>query len=403
MEKEIFGNPLVKEINGEIKLDKVSLNSLKNTISTPFYLILAEKIRENIRTLQTITQKVFGIGKIQISYSVKANYMDCVLREVNKQNLPFEIISQFEYDLLKKYGLNTDNLIVGGPYLPNSLIESIIEEKNPLFILYNADQIQRVNRIAQDRKLEVNALLRFTAPKITGHLGFLPNSSTFTLLKAIIPNCDNIRFMGTHSHYGTQINSQDTYKKNIKYIIEITRKLENLNLITPEIFDIGGGLPNAGSIKENQLITLFTLIKNEFEKNGFPAPRICMEPGRYIVEDAGLFLMKIIDVNKEKSTCFVNAGTYVLPRFARNSLRFYNIDQSLSHYNKKITIYGIVPSEEDILIKNYNFSPTNEIGNKILVMNCGAYAFTFSTRFPYKIPPVVFIDGTSYKIYSLIH
>ena len=123
---------------------------------------------------------------------------------------------------------------------------------------------------------------------------------------------------------------------------------------------------------------------------------MCLEPGRYIVEDAGLFLMEVIDVSQDTHSIFVNAGTYILPRFARNSLRFYNASRSLTHYNHKITIFGIVPSEEDILINNYNFSSRNEIGDKILVLNCGAYSYTFSTRFPYKIPPMICVDGASY-------
>ncbi len=403
MEKVIFGNPFVKSTRDGIVLDNVPLNTLKHEIKPPFYIILAKKIRQNIQNLQSIVQNTFGKEHVRFSYSVKANYMKCVLNEINNQHIPFELISQFEYNLLKQNYFNTDNLIVGGPYLPDSLIESVIQEKNPLYVLYNDDQIQRVNSIAKNHKTTVNALLRFTAPKINGHLGFSPNDSTINHLEKIIPQLNNINFKGIHSHYGTQINTYETYKKNTKYIIELAKKIEKHKLFTSTLFDIGGGLPNAGSLKENQLNDIFSLIKDEFENHGISNPSICLEPGRHLVEDAGLFVMEIIYLSENSSNLFVNAGTYILPRFARNSLRFYNVDQRISHYNKKITIYGIVPSEEDILVKNYNFSSVNEIGNRILVMNCGAYAHTFSTRFPYQIPPVVLIDGASYKIHSLIH
>ena len=63
--------------------------------------------------------------------------MDLVLREVHKQNMTFDIISLYEYQILKRNSANCDNLIVGGPYLPDSLIDSALREKNPLFILYN--------------------------------------------------------------------------------------------------------------------------------------------------------------------------------------------------------------------------------------------------------------------------
>ena len=179
-------------------------------------------------------------------------------------------------------------------------------------------------------------------------------------------------------------------------------QLEKRGLFKTLIFDVGGGMPNAGALKENQLISIFREMKEEFVEQGFPDPKICIEPGRYIVEDAGLFLMEIISTSDDGHSFFVNSGTYNIPRFARNSLRFYNIDQPLSHYNHKTTIYGIVPSEEDILMKNYNFSSKNEIGNKIVVMNCGAYAYTFSTRFPYHVPSVVYINDSSYEVHTIV-
>ncbi len=400
MENALFGNPLVRETDNGIMLDNVSLRTIANDVPTPFYIMIGKKIRDNIRLLQKVARSFFPT--IRISYSVKANFMDLVLREVHNQNLTFDIISSYEYRLLKRNSANCDNLIVGGPYLPDSLIESALQEKNPLFVLYNPDQIQRLNMIAKSKNFTPNALLRFVAPKTQGHLGFTSNESTYYQLSNLIPNCSNITFQGVHSHYGTQINTIETYRKNILYLTEIAKHLEERGIFKTKIFDIGGGLPNAGTFKENKLISIFRVMKEEFGTQGFPDTQICIEPGRYIVEDAGLFLMEIISASDDGHTCFVNSGTHNIPRFARNSLRFYNVDQPLSHYNHKTTIYGIVPSEEDILMKNYNFSEKNEIGNKIMVMNCGAYAYTFSTRFPYHLPSLVYINDGTYEVHTIV-
>ena len=400
MDNALFGNPLVRETENGIMLDDVSLRTIAKNVPTPFYIMLGKKIRDNINLLQEIARSFFPT--IRISYSVKANFMDLVVREVHDQNMTFDIISLYEFQILKRNSANCDNLIVGGPYLPDSLIDSALQEKNPLFVLYNQDQIQRLNTKAKDKGCIPNALLRFIAPKTQGHLGFTSNESTYAQLAEILPQCPNINFQGVHSHYGTQINTIETYRKNIQYIAEIAKQLEMRGLFKIQIFNVGGGLPNAGALKENKLSSIFRVMKEEFNDQGFPDPKIIMEPGRYIVEDAGLFLMEIISTSDDGHTCFVNSGTYNIPRFARNSLRFYNIDQPLSHYNQKTTIYGIVPSEEDILMKNYNFSSKNEIGNKIMVMNCGAYAYTFSTRFPYHVPSLVYINNGSYKVHTIV-
>jgi diaminopimelate decarboxylase len=396
MQKTLFGNNLVRNTTDGIIIDEIPLKKLLKEIQTPFYIILQEKIRRNLKILQDMVEEVFDFP--HIAYSVKANYMDVVLKEVNNNGFHFELISQFEYDLLRKLKLNTENLVVGGPHLPNSLIQDVLSEENPLFVLYTFDQLHRVNSIAMEKNQQVKAILRFIAPKSNGHLGFIPNEQNYTQLRDELSKLDHISIHGIHSHYGTQINSFSTYRKNIQYILQITKKLEKMGLLNAEIFDIGGGLPNAGAVKPNQLISVLHMIKDEIENSGYTHPRVYLEPGRYVVEDAGLFVMKIINVAKDGNSFFVNAGNHVLPRFARNSLRFYNVSQELSHYNHKTTIYGIVPSEEDVLINNYNFSPINKIGDYIIVLNCGAYAHTFSNRFPYYFPSTVSIDGSSYKI-----
>ncbi|MBN2154969.1 MAG: hypothetical protein JW776_02875 [Candidatus Lokiarchaeota archaeon] len=399
MDKEIFGNPYIREGSKGIILDHVSLNSLIKEHPTPFFIVMTRKIQDNINRLRKVANTVFE--NIHISYSVKANYIDIVLSEIDKLNISFELISLYEYDILKRNSLNTDNLIVGGPYLPNPLIERVMQEKNPTFVLYNQDQIHRVNHLAKIYQIQPDVLLRFIAPKSNGHLGLPYKRSTLDRLQKTIQSCTELNYVGIHSHYGTQINTLETYRKNVRYICEIALKLEEMHLIDAKIFDIGGGLPNAGSLKEDQLITIFKAMKNEFNAYGYPNPRIYMEPGRYIVEDAGLFVMEIIDVSEEGGSFFVNAGNYILPRFARNSLRFYNTNQPLSHYNHRTTIYGIVPSEEDILVKNYNFSSNNKIGDPILVLNCGAYALTFSNRFPYRLPPIITICDSHYEMHQI--
>jgi len=94
----------------------------------------------------------------------------------------------------------------------------------------------------------------------------------------------------------------------------------------------------------------------------------------------------------------VNAGGYILPRFAKNAHRIYNLNHSLKNYNTPINIHGITSSDTDILAKNYNFIKNSSLGDKLLVTNCGAYSLTFSNRFPYKFPQIVFIDKNNHYL-----
>ena len=116
MDNALFGNPLVRETENGIILDDVSLRTIVSNVPTPFYIMLGKKIRDNIQLIHKIARKYFPT--IQISYSVKANFMDLVLGEIHNQNMTFDIISLYEYQLLKRNSAICENIIVGGPYSP---------------------------------------------------------------------------------------------------------------------------------------------------------------------------------------------------------------------------------------------------------------------------------------------
>jgi len=399
MGKCLYGNSFIKITPSGILLDQVPLKDLTQQVSSPFFIFFQNKLSENIQRLRSIGNSIFS--NFRIVYSIKANYLVPILKEIDAISVPFELISEYEYAILKRESLSTENLIVGGPYLPDSFITEIIKEKNPIFVIYSIGQAHRLDKIAKKAETTVKALVRFTAPKSESHLGLSLNDTTLNHLEQVTHSCGNIELIGVNSHYGTQLNSRDSYVKNAHYLAEITRVLESKGIFIPKMLNLGGGFPNASVIKNSQLVTILSDIKNELNQFGYSNLEIIFEPGRYIVEDIGVFIMNLIEVSDCSHSLYVNAGTNFLPRFARNSLRFYNADQPISHYNNQVTIYGNIPSEEEILTKNYNFSSINHVGDHILVLNCGAYCITFSNRFPYKKPKIVFIYGSSFTVHEM--
>ncbi|MFW9784575.1 MAG: hypothetical protein ACFFFB_20005, partial [Candidatus Heimdallarchaeota archaeon] len=80
------------------------------------------------------------------------------------------------------------------------------------------------------------------------------------------------------------------------------------------------------------------------------------------------------------------------PKFAKNSLRFYNITQINKPHKTKTSIGGILPTDQDVLAKNYFFTREINKGELVLIMNAGAYTLTFSNRFPYSLPNIFLIN-----------
>jgi len=52
-----------------------------------------------------------------------------------------------------------------------------------------------------------------------------------------------------------------------------------------------------------------------------------------------------------------------------------------------------VPTDQDVLAKNYFFTKNLKENDIVLVTNVGAYTLTFSNRFPYTLPKILLVKG----------
>jgi diaminopimelate decarboxylase len=199
------------------------------------------------------------------------------------------------------------------------------------------------------------------------------------------------------------MNNFEQFKKNlinvlekIKILVKAGLKIENINL--------GGGFPEAAVMPEHQLIEIAKKIKLILTSFDIKFNNIYFEPGRYFVGDAGIFIAKIIKVYKDR-WIFLNIGNHICPKFAKASLRFYNITRINDPHKYKASIAGIVPTDQDVLAKNYFFTKELEEGDFVMITNVGAYCLTFSNRFPYLLPEISLIeDGNITQIFDpLVH
>jgi diaminopimelate decarboxylase len=107
-------------------------------------------------------------------------------------------------------------------------------------------------------------------------------------------------------------------------------------------------------------------------------------------------ISKIVRVGDNR-WIFLNIGNHICPKFARCSLRFYNVSQIDEPHKYKTSIAGIVPTDQDVLAKDYFFTEKLHEGDTILVTNTGAYCLTFSNRFPYLLPKIILINNNILK------
>lgn len=387
--KNIAGNTYLKKNEDQIIIDSIPIKKILDLSQTPFMIFLENRIKENLSIFNDVFKSTFS--NFEGYYSFKANYLPEICHIIQKERFGAELISLPELNLALSLGFPPNKIILGGPYLPNELIEKCVKEDIKEIIVYDLDDLEPINTIAKLYSKTQNICLRIKSKKFGAKLGISPTQPSIERLKKIMAKSPNIRVTTILSHYTTQMNNFEQYRENIMTLIrfyEILRK----NQILIDKINLGGGFPEASIMQKDQLQKVAEQIKLVLLDHNIDFNSIYFEPGRYLVGDSGLFIAKILKKTSDR-WIFLDIGNHICPKFAKCSLRFYNVSRINEPHKYKTSIAGIIPSDQDILAKNYFFTKDLMREDKVMILNVGAYCLTFSNRFPYFLPKIYLING----------
>ncbi len=391
--KIIAGNPYLSVNNNEILIDQVKLNDLLKEYQTPFMIFIENRLKDNIKTFNHVFNEHFENFKGY--YSVKANFLSDICKLISSENFGAEIISLPELKLCLNYGFKPEDIIIGGPYLSENLIRESISKKVSEIIVYDLDDIEKIDFIAKKYGVLQNICIRVNSMKYMSKLGVNLSHNNIKKLSHILNKSENINFSTITSHYGSQLNNVNQYLKNLDNLIDVFKLLKQKGFNIKNL-NLGGGFPEASIMPKKQLELIALEIKKYLLSNHIDYDTIIFEPGRYLVGDTGVFISQIIKTNDDR-WIFLNIGNHICPKFARCSLRFYNATHIDLPHKYKTSIAGIIPTDQDVLAKNYFFSKDLRKGDHILITNVGAYCLTFSNRFPYSLPIILSIKNNEFK------
>jgi len=384
---ELSGNPYLKKDNKKIMVDLVPLDDILKLSKTPIMIFLENKIRDNIISFKNTFRENFE--NFEGFYSFKANFLPEICNIIRSEGIGAEIIGLPELQLALKLGFPVDKILIGGPYLPDELIEESVKNKVKEIIVYNLNDLDKINSTANKRDRIQDICLRINSQKYESKLGISLDEKTLLQLNKKIKKLQNINIVSILSHYATQMNNMEQFVKNLNTLSAAFKKLTDCDINIKNI-NLGGGFPEATVMPEKQLRKIANGLKTAIENSKINYEKIYFEPGRYFVGDSGLFITEIITVVKDR-WIFLNIGNHICPKFARCSLRFYNASHIDEAHKFKTSIAGIIPSDQDVLVKDYFFTEKLNEGDIVIATNVGAYTLTFSNRFPYSLPDIFLV------------
>jgi diaminopimelate decarboxylase/aspartate kinase len=204
---------------------------------------------------------------------------------------------------------------------------------------------------------------------------------------AVRASADRIgaRVVGLHAHVGSGILDPEAWSRTGRALAEVLELFPDLRWI-----DVGGGL---GVVERpGQAALDLALVEASLQrlKASLP-PRIelRMEPGRYLVSEAGVLLAPVTQVRQKGDVRFVGAATGMNSLLRPALYGAWHAIHNLSRLHAPPAGYahvvGPICETGDVLGRD-RLLPETAPGDVLLVENCGAYGRVMSSSYNLRPP-----------------
>ena len=341
--------------------------------------IVSEKINI-LKSLKSINR---------VYYAMKANNSKEIIYHMIKNNIGLETVSLEEIMLVvnvcKNNNINFNKVNI--LYTPNfASIEDYIQvynisDNNINIIVDNIDMIVTYKDFFANKKIGLRLDLDYGFGHCNKVITQGVESKFGMTCNDIIENINiftenNITINGLHSHMGSGITDFKHWINNFKLIMNVYKNIPfTCNQV--EWFDIGGGFGIGDAIDFKSFDRMLSVIKKNYEIE------IYIEPGRFLVAEAGVILGKITQIKYKNKTKFIgtNVGMTDIIRPALYSA-IHPIYFNDNNKNKElVTVVGPICESGDVLVRNLLVDNNLKIGDPMIVENTGAYGFVMASNY----------------------
>lgn len=373
-----------------------SLVKLAQDYGTPFFAYDGSVMRRNYRALAN-TLGTFA----DIHYSIKANPLPAVIALFLSEGAGVEIASIGEYRKARLSGAALEKILFAGPGKRISELEEVIHDGIGEIHIESYEEIERINAIGlrHGRKIPVGIRINPVATAQGGamRMGGKPTAFGFdeedidTAINAIM-NAPHLDLAGIHLFAGTQILDAEVLAVQWAHAIDLAGQVASIANRPLRTIDVGGGLgiPYFSGDKSLDLEKLASFIPDlEALKQANPLireARIIVEPGRFLVGSAGIYVCSINSVKSSRGQKFyvVDGGMHHHLAASGNLGQIVKRDYPVlapAHLNsnvfEQVSVVGPLCTPLDTLARKANL-PSLVAGDLIAILQSGAYGPTAS-------------------------
>lgn len=388
--------------NGNLIFGGADTVELARKYGTPLYVVDENYVRERCREIKNEFADKYP--NAHAVYASKALQTVDICRIVASEGLGFDTVSGGEIYAALKAGVEPEKIIFHGNNKTPEEIRFAVSENVGRFVVDNEYELKLIDEIGAELGKKVKIQLRVT-PGVDSHthkyistgsidskFGISPEKEERNRIIKFAMDSDNIELMGFHFHVGSQLMENDSHLMALDIILQLVKDVRSELGYSAGELNLGGGfgvryVDGEMTVKVKDFTDPMMEKINVFcKENGFELPQVYIEPGRWIVGNAGITLYTVGSIKEIpgiKTYVAVDGGMPDNPRPILYQAEYEAVvaNRAGSHAGKTVSVVGKCCESGDVLIEKTALADDIASGDVLCVFTTGAYNYSMASNY----------------------
>jgi bifunctional diaminopimelate decarboxylase / aspartate kinase len=352
--------------------------------SSPAYVYSLDQVREQARGLTAL-----GIVD-RWQYALKANPHPEILRSLHAEGFAFECVSWNEVEAVRATlpELPAERILFTPNFAPREEYRAALSAG----VRVTLDALHPIAEWGEDFAGR-DIFLRVDLGAGRGHHDKVKTGGAQSKFGVSLDEIESFRsharrhgarIVGLHAHLGSGILDAQHWRS---VYVQLASLAEQFNRI--EVLDLGGGL-GVPSRPEDLPLDIEALGAALAEvKQAYPQFQLWMEPGRYMVAEAGVLLARVTQTKRKGDVHYVgvDAGmnSLIRPALYEAWHEIVNLSRLDEPTEELVQVVGPICETGDVLGNNRRLPSCHE-GDVILIAEAGAYGAVMASHYNLREP-----------------
>ena len=388
-------------VGKKLHCERISVETLVRQFGTPLYIYSQHTLSDHFLKLDRALAPLDHL----VCYAMKANSNAAVMRTLANLGSGFDVVSEGELRRVIAAGGDPRKSVFAGVGKTEQEIEFALRKGIYSFNVESEAELIRINKVAVRLKKIAPVAVRVnpnvdagTHAKITTGTYENKFGIAFEQVEGVYARASklkNLRLRGLQMHIGSQLTQVKPFELAVKKVIPLVAKLAKKHNF--EFFSIGGGLGivydaalESGSpdwwqsAKAKNILTPARYAETLVPLLKPLGLRILVEPGRFIVGNAGILVTRVEYVKRtgRKNFVIVDAAMndLIRPAFYDSFHQIVPVARNGSHALISSDVVGPICESGDYFAKDRPLAKVGE-GDHLALLSAGAYGFVMASNY----------------------